>query len=174
MTQSDRRSFRDMTWNLFATYGSAWLWVCFFLFLINAVAGARVVGSIPILSVTLHWLSFFSPVDAYLRTSPGAVLLLTLVFAPVFEEALFRMLPLTLVKGKSADKVHAVQIAVCAIAFGYMHGSPMNIPIQGFVGYMLGRLYVRNANSQFSSYISCVFVHAAYNFTVLAASVFRG
>lgn len=174
MEQSNRRSFREMAWNIFATYGCSWLWVCYFLMLTAAAAGGVIRPSVPALSVTLHWLSFFPPVSAFLQASPGTAIFMALVFAPVFEEAVFRMLPLTFVRGKSPDKVRAVQIVICGILFGIIHGHPVNIFIQGFVGYMLGRLYVKNANSQFTSYVSCVFVHAAYNFSVMAASAFHG
>jgi len=33
---------------------------------------------------------------------------------------------------------------------------------------MLGWLYVKNNTSQKASYISCVIVHALYNFTIVA------
>ena len=174
MDQPTRRSFRDMTWNIFATYGCSWLWVCYVVMLLAAAVGGSIGVGVPALSVTFHVLSFFPPVTAFLQASPGTAVFMALVFAPVFEEAVFRMLPLTFVRDKHPDKVRAVQIVICGILFGIIHGHPVNIFIQGFVGYMLGRLYMKNGNSQFTAYISCVVVHAAYNFSVMAATAFNG
>jgi len=167
--QPIRRSFREMVWNIFATYGCSWLWVTYLVMTLAASLGGNVRAGIEPLSVTFHLLSFFPPIAEFLRASPGTAIFMGLVFAPVFEEMVFRMLPLTFVIGQSPEKQRAVQLAICGVLFGIAHGSPMNVFIQGFVGYMLGRLYVKNHNSQFAAYISCVFVHAAYNFTVLAA-----
>lgn len=169
MDQPIRRSFREMVWNIFATYGCSWLWVTYLVMTLSASIGGHVQAGIQPLSVTFRLLSFFPPIAAFLAASPGTAIFMGLVFAPVFEEMVFRMLPLTFVIGKSPEKIRAVQLAICGVLFGIAHGSPMNVFIQGFVGYMLGRLYVKNHNSQFAAYISCVFVHAAYNFTVLAA-----
>lgn len=169
MHDPKRLSFQAKVWNIFATYGAAWLWVCVFVTAMSAAAGATA-AAIPPLSVAFSWAEWFPPIAQYLRASPGATLFMGLIFAPVFEEAVFRLLPLTLVGDKSPEKVRAVQIAVCGILFGIIHGHPINVFIQGFVGYMLGVLYMKNRSSQFTAYISCVFVHAAYNFTVLVAS----
>lgn len=170
MEQPTRRTFREMVWNIFATYGCAWLWVTYLVMALSAAIGGGIRAGAPVPSPTFHWLSYFPPVVTYLQASPGAAVFMSLVFAPVFEEMVFRMLPLTLVRGKSPETIRAVQLAVCGVLFGIAHGHPINVFIQGFVGYMLGRLYMKNHNSQFAAYISCVFVHAAYNFTVLAAS----
>ncbi len=170
MEQPTRRTFREMVWNIFATYGCSWLWVAYLGMMLSAVVGGGLRVGVPVLSATFHWLGYFPPVMRFLQASPGTAVFMALVFAPVFEEMVFRMLPLTLVRGKSPEAVRAVQLAVCGVLFGIAHGSPVNVFIQGFVGYMLGRLYMKNHNSQFAAYISCVFVHAAYNFTVLAAS----
>ncbi len=167
-----RRPFRELAWNIFGTYGGAWLWVTLFSAMLQVLLQARISG-VPPLSVTLSWLARFPEVHAFLQASPGIALFMTLVFAPFVEEALFRMLPLTFVLGHSRDRIRAVQIGICGIIFGLAHGSPINVFIQGFVGYMLGRLYVKNAESQLHSYVSCVFVHMAYNFTVLAAVALR-
>ena len=94
---------------------------------------------------------------------------MALFFAPVVEEAVFRMLPLTFVLGRNRDKVRAVVIVICGIFFGAAHWRlmPFSVFIQGFTGIMLGRLYIKNANSQLTSYFSCVLCHALFNFTVM-------
>jgi membrane protease YdiL (CAAX protease family) len=171
-------------WNIFATYGCAWLWVSLVVATIAAIAPSAITKGVPALSVTFSWLDEFPRVSALLQASPGLSFFMAIVFAPLVEEVLFRMLPLSFgqVLTKLLPKRLAVEygdnlmralvIGVCGIGFGFAHGHPINVFIQGFVGFMLGVLYLRNASSQFTSYFSCVAVHAAYNFTVMAAELF--
>ncbi|MDD5251151.1 MAG: CPBP family intramembrane metalloprotease [Patescibacteria group bacterium] len=86
---------------------------------------------------------------------------------PLTEEALFRLMPLTLVEGLSAKKVRAVAIAVCGIGFGMAHGHPLACMIQGVLGLIFAWLYLRNSHSQLAAYLSCVVAHAAYNGSVM-------
>ncbi len=155
--------------NIVAAYALSWLWVVMVLAIMRALLPqqATVDVQVPFLSVFYSLLQFSPPLQEAIAASAGLSLFMALVFAPFIEEALFRMFPLTLVGGLSRDRVRAVLIAVCCIIFGWAHGSPLNVFIQGFVGLMLGWLYLKNNTSQWASYISCVIVHAAYNFTVI-------
>src|SRR5689334_459059 len=101
-----------MVWNIFATYGCSWLWVSYLAMALAGAIGSRH-ADVGVLSATFHWISYFPPVKAFLQASPGTAVFMGLVFAPVFEEMVFRMLPLTLVRGKSPEAVRAVQLAVC-------------------------------------------------------------
>ncbi len=158
--------------NIVAAYTLSWVWVVCVLALMRALLPSAVVDiELPFLSVLHAWLSKFPGLQAELAASTGLSLFMALAFAPFIEEALFRMFPLSLVSGLKREQVRAVLIAVCAIIFGWAHGSPMNVFIQGFVGLMLGWLYLKNNTSQWASYISCVIVHAAYNFTVIMTSL---
>jgi membrane protease YdiL (CAAX protease family) len=165
----ESRTFRHKAWNAMAAYGIAWFWVTLFvaaLQIILQTVGLAMYG-MPPLSVSLRWLYAVPSLRNVMETSPELAFAMTVFFAPVVEEALFRMLPLTLVLDKGQDKIRAVSIVVCGILFGMAHGHPFNIFIQGVVGLMLAKLYVKNSSSQLSAYLSCVAVHAAYNLTVL-------
>lgn len=159
--------------NIFTAYGLSVMWVVIVVNILKSLlAPAMANPSIPVLSVMFAWLDHFPQLAAAVNGSPGLALFMTLVFAPFIEEALFRMLPLTLVQQSRPAVIRAVIIAVCGIVFGWAHGSPLNVFIQGFVGLMLGWLYIKNASSQWASYISCVAVHAMYNLTVVLVGGF--
>ncbi len=167
--------FRRLAENAFAAYGVMILWVMTVILEISVLAGQPAfVGGMEPLSVSLQWMLAIPGVRSALMARPGVLIFMGLVFAPLVEEAVFRMLPLALVEKWSKTQIHAVVIVVCGIVFGYAHGSPLNIFIQGFVGMMLGFLYLKNGPRQLSSYFSCVAVHASYNFTMLAISVAIG
>ena len=155
--------------NILTAYGLSWIWVVIVANILQAVLPRAVVDfELPVLSVFGAWIDHFPAMATAVKASVGLSLFMTLVFAPVIEEAMFRMLPLTFVIGQHPEKVRAVVIVICGIIFGWAHGSPINVFIQGFVGLMLGWLYVKNNTSQKASYISCVIVHALYNFTIVA------
>jgi len=165
-------TWREMLVNVFGTYGVKWLWVTIIVSILSAIFSETLVGShIPIFSATVSVLGYFGLWDQYFAANTGLTVFMLVFFAPFIEEALFRMLPLTLVQNSRPQIVRAVLIAVCGIIFGWLHGSPFNVFIQGVGGIMLGCLYLANSRSQFTSYISCVFVHAMYNMTVLLVAM---
>lgn len=165
-------SLRQMAWNICGAYGAAFFWVLLVITLVPAAILPSSGGTrFPDLSVTIYWLKVIPATHALLKANPEVAVFMSLIFAPVVEEAIFRMLPLTFVAGRRPDKVRAVVIVICGIAFGLAHRHPMAVFIQGAVGFMLGWLYLRNSQSQLSSYLSCVLVHFMYNFTVIALSV---
>ena len=68
---------------------------------------------------------------------------LACVFAPVWEEIAFRYIPLTI--AIRYFKKSFIQITIgSAIFFGYIHGSPINIMIQGVWGLLFSIVYIRN------------------------------
>ncbi|MFA6603391.1 MAG: CPBP family intramembrane glutamic endopeptidase [Patescibacteria group bacterium] len=155
--------------NILTAYGLSWVWVVIVSNILQALLPKAVISSeLPVLSVFGAWIDHFPDMATAIKASVGLSLFMTLVFAPVIEEAIFRMLPLTFVIGQHPERVRAVVIVICGIIFGWAHGSPLNVFIQGFVGLMLGWLYVKNNTSQKAAYISCVIVHALYNFTIVA------
>lgn len=167
-----RRSPGELAWNVFATYGLSIFWVIIAIAVLKAALGqGSVFAQFPKVSVIFSWLPHFPQVEEVLAKNFGLSIFMTLAFAPFVEEAIFRMLPLTFVVGRHPDKVRAVVIVICGIFFGMAHGHPLKVFIQGFLGMMLGFLYVKNHNSQFKAYISCVIVHAMYNYTILMVSV---
>jgi len=161
--------------NIGVAYGLSIVWVFIIVNVIRTLLAPAVVvepTGIPVLSVMYAWLDHFPNFAAAVKASIGLSLFMTLIFAPFIEECIFRMLPLTFVLGLDRPKVRAVVIVICGILFGWAHGSPLNVFIQGFVGLMLGWLYVKNSSSQWASYISCVCVHMMYNLTVVLAGGF--
>ena len=166
-------SRNDQIKNILVTYGLCWFWVAIVAtsikyLMLSIGVGAELVSQPPILSVlpnmlNEHWPEFAVVVQGsiFLR------IFLILIFAPVFEEIVFRLFPLTLVQRSRPEVIFAVQLAICGVIFGYMHGSPLNVFIQGVLGFMLGRLYIANSSSMRASWGSCAAVHAMYNLTVL-------
>lgn len=85
---------------------------------------------------------------------------LACVFAPVWEEIAFRYVPLTI--ASRYFKKSFMQIAIgSAIFFGYIHGSPINIMIQGVFGLLFTIVYIRNGLSY------AIASHALWNFYCL-------
>jgi len=173
LDKQGKHSTGRLIWNALATYGLSWFWVTVVLSLLHALSLSSVLSSkIPHLSVSVSLLKYFPEVADVVMASPGLTLFMVLVFAPVIEEAIFRLLPLTIVQlVRKPQLTRAVLIVVCGIAFGLAHGHPLNVFIQGFAGLMLGHLYLKNARSQLSSYLSCVAVHAMYNLTVIMVAL---
>lgn len=163
--------WREHVTNIVGTYGLTWFWVVLVLTLLKAFLTGSVTATVtqaPILSVLPGLLSeYFPAMGSKLQSGSAFYWFLAVFCAPVFEEILFRLLPLTLVQRSRPEVIFAVQLAVCGVIFGWIHGSPLNIFIQGFGGFMLGRLYMKNASSMLVSWGSCALVHAMYNMTVL-------
>ncbi len=166
--------------SVFSAYGSAWLWVSTVMLVIMTAVRTSAIG-LPRLTVTDRLITLVPALQHFVTSRPAASLFSSVVFAPLFEEAIFRMLPLSLalvLAGLLHDKfahhgrnlIRAVLFVVCCLIFGLAHGSVLNIFIQGVVGLVLGRLYLRHSDNQFKAYAACVMVHAMYNFTVFASA----
>lgn len=152
--------------NIFTAYGVSWLWVLLVVNLLQALfANNALPANLPYLSVMYSWLTDVPWFKEVLAASPMLSLFLVLVFAPFIEEIIFR-LPLTFFVGKKVEYQRVYVLAACGVIFGWLHGSPINVFIQGFTGMMLGWLFLKNYSSQWAAYISCVLVHFLYNLTV--------
>ena len=169
LTGARAETRRDHIRNVLVAYAAIWLWAAFaiplIILLYGESAGAVLPPVSPVLSVSFGLLQ-----DRGIGLGIGQMLVVlaaALTFAPMFEEVLFRVLPMTLVKGRSPEVVLAVQLAVCGVAFGWAHGSIINVALQGFIGFVLARLYVANLSSMLNAWISCAAVHAAYNLHVM-------
>jgi len=87
-----------------------------------------------------------------------------LLIAPIFEEFIFRWIPLRLLRDSDileGDRKWFV-IAILGIIFGWVHGGYFNIYIQGVAGFFFGWVYIKNNNS----YWSAVVTHFLYNFMI--------
>lgn len=162
---------RRRVWNAGAILGFSLLWMAVASLLLRAVGldGSTASLALPV-SVTLA-LGSSATIAQFMLTHPLALLFSSLVFAPVVEEIVFRLVPISLVRGAHPDKVKAVILLFSGVLFGLVHGSPYRIAAQGVLGVLLGYLYLKNGPNQYMSYFSCVAVHAAYNFTVIALQV---
>ena len=88
------------------------------------------------------------------------------VFAPIFEEIIFRWIPITflmLMMGKKFENVKWHIAALLAIVFGAAHYGYFSIYIQGVFGFFVTYVYYNNRKYM---YLSGVIMHMAWNFTL--------
>jgi membrane protease YdiL (CAAX protease family) len=94
-----------------------------------------------------------------------ATFFITCILAPFWEELVFRVFPLSLATQLNEDVQRRTLIPIVfftAIIFGLLHGSVLNILIQGFGGLSLSYLYLK-----YKSYLWCVISHALWNISIL-------
>ena len=85
------------------------------------------------------------------------------IFAPLWEEALFRHFPFQILKVfPHREKLLWPVILGTSFIFGYMHGHSYNVGMQGLVGVVFAHVYIRNGYSYWSS----VALHSLYNLTL--------
>lgn len=97
-----------------------------------------------------------------------SVLIVIVVFAPMTEEALFRLLPISavfLICGKKNKFILWPVIILSSIVFGRIHGSWHNVFIQGLGGIVLSVAFLKGG------YVSSVIAHAVFNFVILVIIV---
>lgn len=89
------------------------------------------------------------------------------IWAPLWEEALYRYGPITIAKSIGNQYVMPVVIMSSCI-FGWGHGeSHDGVLIQGVLGFIFSIVYIKNNYS----YLSSVFLHSWYNLTLLILSL---
>lgn len=82
------------------------------------------------------------------------------VITPLWEEAVFRLIPLKIVQRVTKNRIALIVVVLTSsILFGWIHGSVYNIFLQGIFGLMLCWLFLKNNNS----YFSCVVAHGIHN-----------
>jgi uncharacterized protein len=86
-----------------------------------------------------------------------------LILAPIWEEYVFRHIPLKWVSSFSNKDYTWAVMVISSVLFGLIHGGVYNIFIQGVVGMISAWLYFRNDKS----YWSCVVYHMAYNMYII-------
>lgn len=86
------------------------------------------------------------------------------IIAPLAEEILFRHFPLQLIKRIKGYKewLFPAMLFTSAI-FGYLHQGAVSIPIQGFMGFVMCIVYIKNGFNYWSS----VSLHFAWNFALI-------
>lgn len=105
---------------------------------------------------------FKLPDNSYLSDYPILNLFLVLVIiAPLIEEVIFRLLPITVVQGLTPSRfVLWAVVLLSSIIFGFLHGSWQNIFIQGVGGIIFSRAFLRGG------LISSLSAHCVPNFAV--------
>jgi membrane protease YdiL (CAAX protease family) len=88
---------------------------------------------------------------------------LVCIWAPIWEEALYRYGPLTI--AKNIDNQHVIPVAIIASCiFGWGHGeSHEGVLVQGVLGLIFSIVYIKNNFCYFSS----VLLHSLYNTTLV-------
>lgn len=98
--------------------------------------------------------------------------ILSLWFIPVLfliatvEEAIFRIIPLTIALRESQRKsVHLTVVLLSAIVFGFIHGGPIHIFIQGIGGFLYAVIFLKYAQQERYGEASLVVIsmHVAFN-----------
>lgn len=85
------------------------------------------------------------------------------IFPPLFEELLFRHVPIRFAKAAGEKYIIPTIIFTSAI-FGLVHGNGMySVLIQGVGGFVLSCLYIKNNYS----YWSTVTAHSLWNISVI-------
>jgi len=136
----------------FAVIASAFLinliWVAFIMLFLTRV-------------LDLNALSYITAMPFGLTNNVGAgwtMFFMAVVFAPIWEEAVFRYFPLSIAKGLPSKYTWPI-VVVSSIVFGLLHGSIINILIQGVGGFLLAGVYIQNG----WSYKSSVCYHFLWN-----------
>lgn len=90
--------------------------------------------------------------------------------APIWEEFVFRVFPLTVILSlnkKNKEELLIPTIIFTSIIFGLAHGNPMNILIQSAGGVIMSYIYL-----EYRSYMWCVIYHSFWNFFFIILSLF--
>ena len=83
------------------------------------------------------------------------------IYAPIVEEFIFRVGPISLVKDK--PKLMFPVVILSSALFGWLHYGAASLPIQGVLGVVLAAIYIKNGYSYWSS----VLLHAMWNAYVI-------
>jgi membrane protease YdiL (CAAX protease family) len=124
------------------------------------------------LLIIIGWVSIIShvlPLITGIPQSPGeisfswAYIFFACIMAPLTEEVVFRLFPLTLVKHSHPNIIIATTLA-SSILFGYAHKNGYySILYQGVMGFVFACVYIKNGFSYWSS----VVLHGLWNLTCL-------
>lgn len=123
---------------------------------------------------TFIWINIAIQIHQYITSTPNKVykvspedvlpfLLYGCLFAPLYEEVIFREAPLKIARSISKEAVVPTMIA-SSVIFGLMHGyGDRSVLYQGVMGLIFASVYLKNGFSYWSS----VTTHALWNFLCL-------
>ena len=96
------------------------------------------------------------------------VFLSSCLYAPIWEECLFRYIPLSSMnKIRGGDKLTVEIVLLTSIIFGWLHGSIYNIAIQGVAGLLFSYVYLYT-----NSYKYTVLTHMLCNVCLYLISIY--
>lgn len=132
----------------------------------------RIVNIILGLLIIIGWVSIVAHVLPLITGDPRSVsdhgfslsfLFFACILAPITEEMVFRVLPLTLAR-KLDDKVIVATVLASSIIFGWAHrNGAYSIMFQGVMGFVFACVYIKNGYNYWSS----VALHALWNLTCM-------
>lgn len=137
------------------------------------VPAVLVVVDILLLSLVLFLYSVIGVLDQVEEMEPIGVeiasvgFLVTILLISVYEELLFRIIPLWLAFKFAFTPGGLIMVAlITAIGFGYIHGGPHNILIQGIGGFFYAILFIKYASGGkriFEASIVVIVAHTIFN-----------
>lgn len=147
LLQNPETTFSGKCKNVVFGWGAYMLWVTFMLgfykLLIPEFGDIRLIYG-------------FNPSDGYLFVT-------SCIFAPLFEEIVFRLVPLQIARIFNKGRITLLVILFSSLLFGYGHALGVwAIPIQGIGGLLFCYVYLKNGYS----YSSSVIMHFLINFSL--------
>lgn len=148
-------TLKDKILNILAGYGLMVVWV--------AVIGIfKGLYNANISTLSDLFQSQFSPF--FKQPSIWFMIFMSCIWAPLWEEAVFRYAPLQLIRSSQIDPVPVVLLS--SALFGWLHGGAGNVMIQGVYGLIFSWVYIKNDYSIVSSMI----LHSMWNLSIVLYS----
>lgn len=111
----------------------------------------------------IGYLGYPYPEGEGIVVTPAWLIFYACIFAPIWEEALYRYGPITIAKNMGREYILPVVI-MSSIIFGWQHyQNPESVLLQGMLGLFFSFTYIKAGYS----YLSSVIVHSLYNLTIL-------
>ncbi|MBU4348351.1 CPBP family intramembrane metalloprotease [Patescibacteria group bacterium] len=156
--------------NVFTAFVITLIWTMVVMVFLNVVAKMDINGVRSLLTAQM---------DVYAKISPGMMtnaykaFFFTCIFAPLWEEAVFRFGPFGVARALEFTATQKTSgylpRTIClfpvligsSIVFGLLHGSVINIMIQGVFGMFFAWVMIK------SGYWSAVLTHSLWNFMLM-------
>lgn len=144
-------TLKDKIFNIVAGYGAMILWVSVVIGIFKGLYNLNTLSDL--------FQSQFNPF--YSQPSIWFTIFMSCIWAPLWEETIFRYAPLQLIRGSQIDPVPVVLLS--SALFGWLHGGAGNVMIQGVYGLIFSWVYIKNEYSLVSS----MTLHSLWNASVM-------
>ena len=151
-------TLKDKIFNILAGYGLMVVWVVIVVGIFKGLYNAN------ISTLSDLFQSQFSP---FSQPSIWFMIFMSCVWAPIWEEAVFRYAPLQLIRSSQVDSLSVVLLS--SALFGWLHGGAGNVMIQGVYGLIFSWVYIKNDYS----IVSSMFLHSLWNASVMLFNHFN-